>query len=686
MRLLTLLAFLIPTSVLAQTDYPPEFTGARVETYKTVDEIQLKLWIFEPEDHPAGQQRPAIVFFFGGGWKKGNPGQFEQHCRYLSSRGMVAILADYRVLERHHTFADKCVADAKSAIRYVRKNATRLGIDPNRIVAAGGSAGGHLAACAGVIPGFDEPDEDTGVSSVPNALALFNPALVLTTFRGTGLTADKIAEISLRSGVELKKISPIEYVREGLPPTIIFHGESDHTVPFATVEKYAEVAQAAGNRCQLIGYRDADHGFFNVGRGGTPGEFYLRTLHRLDQFLTSLGYLDGEPTIAVPKSENVHLRTLFDHSRDVFSQTGKGNVAFIGGSITEMNGYRPMVCAFLQQRFPDTEFTFTDAGIASTCSTTGAFRLGRDVLASEPDLLFVEFAVNDDQDAAHAARECLRGMEGIVRQALIHNPKMEIILTHFVNPPMLQMLQTGGTPISSQQHEAVAKHYGVSSIDLAREVAQRITAGELSWEVYGGTHPKAPGNRLAADLIIDLLTTAWSPPATKPSEGSPHRLPKPLDERSYFRGRFVSVRKANADANWSVAVPDWSSIKGQCRSRFMETELLSATTPGATMSLDFVGTAAGAYLLAGPDAGMVEVSIDGDDYRSIDLYHRFSSGLHYPRTVMFATDLPDTEHELSIRISKHKNQQSSGNAVRILEFVVNGGETDLPGEIHVTAP
>jgi acetyl esterase len=115
--------------------YPPNLPGARPETYKTVGDIKLNLYVFTPEGHQASDKRPAMVFFFGGGWTNGSPGQFEEHCKYLAGRGMVAITADYRVASRHNVKAITCVADAKSAIRYVRTNAARLGIDPSRIAA-----------------------------------------------------------------------------------------------------------------------------------------------------------------------------------------------------------------------------------------------------------------------------------------------------------------------------------------------------------------------------------------------------------------------------------------------------------------------------------------------------------------------------------------------------------------------
>lgn len=374
---------------------------------------------------------------------------------------------------------------------------------------------------------------------------------------------------------------------------------------------------------------------------------------------------------AEPRSANVHLRDDLQNARIAFERNQQACVAFIGGSITEMNGYRPMVCEDLQRRFPDTKFQFINAGISSTCSTTGAFRLDRDVLSHQPDLLFVEFAVNDDQDAAHAARECRRGMEGILRQAWTDNPNLDIIITHFVNPPMLEKLTAGETPISSGQHEAVAEHYGVCSSDLARELAQRIAAGSFSWQQYGGTHPKEPGNRLAADLIGDLLDAAWDKPLAAEAQPTAHVLPAPLDENSYYRGRFVSPREAQPDESWKLNRPDWSQIAGGFRDTFRKDTFLHTSEVGAELSLSFEGTAVGAFVLAGPDAGMVEVSIDGGKPQTIDLYHHYSKGLHYPRTVMFATDLAAGKHQLVLRVSGKHNDQSKGHAVRIMQFVAN---------------
>ena len=266
--------------------YPPTIEGTKSETYRKVGETELKVWIFEPAAK-ATQPIPAIVFFFGGGWTAGTPTHFEPQSRYLASRGMIAIVADYRVKSRQDAKPADCVSDAKACVRWVRANAARLGIDPNRIAVGGGSAGGHLAASVATLPGLDTAKDDKSVSCLPNALVLFNPGTAMAPFPGLdlkGFGADLDKE---KFGCEPTEISPIHHVKKGVPPTIIFHGKADTTVPYSTVEKFTEVMKAAGNRCDLIGYEGEKHSFFNKSK-------YAETLAAADDFLVSLGYLPAK--------------------------------------------------------------------------------------------------------------------------------------------------------------------------------------------------------------------------------------------------------------------------------------------------------------------------------------------------------------------------------------------------------
>ena len=254
-------------------------------TYKTIGEVKLDLFVYKPMKWKAEDRRPAAVFFFGGGWKSGSPEQFAEQCKRLAQRGMVAITVDYRVANRHGTKAKDCVADARDAMRWVRSNAARLGVDPNRLAAGGGSAGGHIAACLGTI------FVDEEVSSRPNAMLLFNPACMLAPLNGQApWDRDRNAELRERMGMEPTELSPTHHVSAKSPPGIIFHGKADTTVPHLTAEIFTAKMTEAGVRCELKSYADQSHGFFNFGRN--QNKPFEETMTQLDDFLVSLGWLD----------------------------------------------------------------------------------------------------------------------------------------------------------------------------------------------------------------------------------------------------------------------------------------------------------------------------------------------------------------------------------------------------------
>ncbi|MBN2311101.1 MAG: SGNH/GDSL hydrolase family protein, partial [Candidatus Hydrogenedentes bacterium] len=228
------------------------------------------------------------------------------------------------------------------------------------------------------------------------------------------------------------------------------------------------------------------------------------------------------------------MRRGLDNCRIRFEREHTGRVAFLGGSITYNPGWRTMLVEHLEARFPDTEFDFIHAGIPSMGSTPGAFRLARDVLsAGRIDLLFVEAAVNDQVNGRTPA-EHVRGMEGIVRHARIDNPSVDIVMMHFVDPEKIEAINRGETPEPVANHERVAAHYGTPSIDLAREVTERIRAGEFTWDDdFVDLHPSPFGQGVYYRSIVRLLDAAWGEPLAPDAAIAPRPLPpEPLDAKS----------------------------------------------------------------------------------------------------------------------------------------------------------
>ena len=255
-------------SVLAQS--PRDVKPDQSVTYKEDDKGDLKLHVFKPSDWKSSDQRPTIVFFFGGGWVGGTPSQFYPQAKHLAQRGIVAISAEYRTRRSHGVKPYECVADGRDAIRWVRTNAEQLGIDPSKIVASGGSAGGHVAACTAI---RSSESAYAPASHVPVALVLFNP-VIDTSPRGYGHKS---------LGEAWQSISPVHQVDAKIVPSIVFHGVDDPTVPISNARAYRDAVKKAGGRCQLVEYAGQKHGFFNYGRPS-----YADTIKKMDAFLDSI--------------------------------------------------------------------------------------------------------------------------------------------------------------------------------------------------------------------------------------------------------------------------------------------------------------------------------------------------------------------------------------------------------------
>ncbi|MEO1525441.1 MAG: alpha/beta hydrolase [Planctomycetota bacterium] len=243
--------------------------------YKTVGDVTLSLHAFMPQEE-SPSPRPAIVFFFGGGWNGGTPSQFYGQSRHLADLGMACFCAEYRVKSRNGTTPKDCVSDGKSAVRWLRANAKRFNLDPDRIAAGGGSAGGHVAAATATVKAFDDPSDDSAVSAIPSALALFNPVY---DNGPDGYGHSRVKEY-------WQDISPMHRLSKDVPPSIVFLGTKDKLIPVSTAESFQRKLQDLGVRSDLHLYQDAPHGFFN------RDEAYKDTLKKTEEFFRSLGYIE----------------------------------------------------------------------------------------------------------------------------------------------------------------------------------------------------------------------------------------------------------------------------------------------------------------------------------------------------------------------------------------------------------
>ena len=264
---------------------------AREEIYKTVGDVSLPVYMWEPDPEKAPPYPKSVAaFFFSSGWDHGQVAQFAPHCVYFASRGMVAMAFDYRVASRHKSGPLEAIADARSAMRWIRLNAVELGINPGKIVGVGGSGGAHAIASAAMLNGFDDPADILDSSPAPNALVLFNPVLD-TSKKGFGL--DRFPDAGVAKDANL-----IRAIRPGLPPTLIMHGTGDRVVPYGGSYEFARKAGKKKNICRLMEFEGQGHGFFNF---NLSFEKYEVTLMAMDEFFVELGFLEPDPEAGLGK-------------------------------------------------------------------------------------------------------------------------------------------------------------------------------------------------------------------------------------------------------------------------------------------------------------------------------------------------------------------------------------------------
>lgn len=253
--------------------------------YKITSETgeELASHVFIPPDWMKSDQRTCILFFHSSQWDHGNITQFAPHAMFFASRGAVCVLAEYRMGAAHGLGPVQAMADARSAIRWARSNSEELGIDQSKIVASGGSCGAHAAVCAAMCGSeFDDSNDDCETSPCPDALVLFSPVLDISK-KGFGTSA-------FPDTATAKKANPLNCIRPGLPPMLLFHGGADMSVPIRGSQKFARKMQRKKNKCELMEFGGESHSFFNL---NVNDQLYYATMDSTDAFLVSLGFIEA---------------------------------------------------------------------------------------------------------------------------------------------------------------------------------------------------------------------------------------------------------------------------------------------------------------------------------------------------------------------------------------------------------
>ncbi|MAZ28230.1 MAG: peptidase S9 [Cytophagaceae bacterium] len=276
-KIIVIVTFLIGSSLLAQN-----VKYDQVDVYKKTETRDLNISFVFPDNWKERTRWPMIVFYHGGGWAGGDIKQFSSQAAYFAGKGMVCALVEYRVAKVDHTDPFTALMDAKSAMRYLKKNSDRYRIDPNRIVAVGGSAGGHLAAAVDLVEGYNDPNDDLDINTKVSGLVLFNP-VIDNGPNGYGYE---------RVGEAYKQFSPFHQDKSKMADVLIMVGTNDKHIPVQTMKDFCKDAKDAGSNCEVIFYKDATHGFFNKGKG--DGHYYIETRDEMEKFLRARNFICEE--------------------------------------------------------------------------------------------------------------------------------------------------------------------------------------------------------------------------------------------------------------------------------------------------------------------------------------------------------------------------------------------------------
>ncbi|GAB6119460.1 SGNH/GDSL hydrolase family protein [Dysgonomonas termitidis] len=337
------------------------------------------------------------------------------------------------------------------------------------------------------------------------------------------------------------------------------------------------------------------------------------------------------------------------------SKANKSNslrIAYLGGSITEQNGWRIYSLEWFKQLFSKTEFIEINAAIGGTGSDLGAYRLEDQVLKFSPDLVFVEFCVNDN---GVSPGRIIRSMEGIVRQIWKKDPTTDICFIYTIMEDYLAKEIAGNLPESVELMEQIADRYAIPSVNYGNEVCYQIHNKRLvfkgkSKEIAGikvfspdGVHPYPETGQM---IYHEVLTRSLKKMIQSSAQQSrPHMLPFPIDPECFVNTRMVDISQLHLGEGWEVLPVKDNPLFSEFTKHL---EKIGKATLGSKLNFRFKGTSFGVFDVIGPGSGKVEVMIDGT---VVDTIMRFDAYCTYWRKHYFIIDqLEDTTHDITIRV------------------------------------
>jgi acetyl esterase len=415
--------------------------------YKKTPQQDMYLYVLRPVKK-ANKPLPVIIYFVGGGWVNGAVEYQLPVAAWFRDQGIVAITADYRVKSRHNTTPLECIEDAKSAVRYVRGHAKELGIDPDKIIVAGGSAGGHIAACT-AIKGGDAPGEDLSISTVPNALVLHNPVV------GEGFRNDFFKEHP--------EFSPILNVKKGWPATIVSHGTKDSTVPFSGAKNFVNKLKEVGTDAELITVKDAEH---SCDWPNTNPNF-LPTITEMTQFLVNHDLIDEKDVLLKPiapdslyPSADYAPNYVIEWSKTHYKERIKefkanpihnDEIVMVGNSLTE--GGKNWGSKLENH-------DVVNRGISGDVTEGVLMRIG-EVCFTKPKAIFLLIGINDINGGNRGAEETLANIQKIVAKIHELTPRTKVYVQTILPTNYLKLVPTIAKVNKGLKEEALLKNYTV---------------------------------------------------------------------------------------------------------------------------------------------------------------------------------------------------------------------------------